>query len=88
LDENICEMKRLYVRPEFRGSGLGRLLCQKIIDIAFETGYVTMKLDTLSTMHEAKALYRKLGFVPTEPYCHNPFPEAEYYKLDLKTNNK
>ena len=80
---NACEMKRLYVRGEFRGLGLGRQLAEAIVALAQQAGYTTMLLDTLSDMESARALYQELGFVETEPYYHNPIPGAHYLKLDL-----
>ncbi|HER44498.1 MAG TPA: GNAT family N-acetyltransferase, partial [Candidatus Eisenbacteria bacterium] len=72
IDESTCEMKRLYVRPEHRGRGVGRSLAERIIRIARAIGYRSMKLDTVSGMAEANALYRSLGFVDTIPYRFNP----------------
>jgi putative acetyltransferase len=81
---NACEMKRLYVRPDFRGLGLGRLLVEAVVSGAQQAGYTTMLLDTLTDMEAARALYQEVGFVETEPYYHNPLPGAHYLKLDLR----
>ncbi len=83
LEEGICEMKRLYVKPEFRRWGIGIALSKKIIDEAKRIGYEKMRLDTLSTMKEAISIYRKLGFRDIEPYRYNPFNHAVFLEKDL-----
>lgn len=82
---DACEMKRLFVRPGFRGLGLGRQLVDAIVLAAQQAGYTTMLLDTLSDMEAARALYQEVGFVETEPYYHNPLAGAHYLKLDLRS---
>lgn len=81
---NACEMKRLFVRPGFRGHGLGRQLVDAVVFGAQQAGYTTMLLDTLSDMEAARALYQEIGFVETAPYYHNPLAGAHYLKLDLR----
>ncbi len=80
LEQGVCEMKRLFVRPEARGTGLGRRLAMEIIAIAQELGFSLMRLDTLETLKEAMHLYEVLGFKKTEPYYENPLPGVVYWE--------
>jgi len=84
LDSAICEMKRLYLRPQFRGNGFGRLLTEKIIAEARLIGYERMRLDTVEpVMKDAVAMYRKFGFKDIAPYRPNPNPGVLYLELQL-----
>lgn len=80
---NAAEMKRLFVRPTFRGLGLGRLLTERILDAARSADYRCVLLDTLDDMEAARALYEDLGFVDIPPYYHNPIAGAHYLKVDI-----
>jgi len=83
LDPETAEMKRLYVRAAHRGQGLGRVLAQTAVDVARAAGCKRIVLDTLPKMREAQALYRDLGFRPTEPYLEKPTPGALCFELRL-----
>ncbi len=86
LDDGVCEMKRLFLRPAYRGRGLGKILVESIIDEARKLGYTYMRLDTLpGRMDKAIALYRSIGFVEIAPYCENPVEGAKFMELELAT---
>lgn len=84
LTAGICEMKRLFVRPQFRKTGLGRTLAEQIIKEAKQLGYSSIRLDTIpSMMGKAVSLYRALGFREIPAYCENPIPGAMFMELRL-----
>ncbi len=83
IDDEICEMKRLYVRPEHRGSGLGRRLVTAIIGEAREIGYRRMRLDTMPKMDRAQELYASLGFHEIAAYRYNPEAGARFLELEI-----
>jgi len=83
-EPGICEMKRLYLRPAFRGKGLGRVLAESVITEARNIGYQRMRLDTIEPiMKDAVEMYRKLGFREIAPYRPNPIDGAMYMELQL-----
>jgi putative acetyltransferase len=83
IEENNCEMKRLYVKPEFRGLGIGEKLVTELIQFAKEANFDKMKLDTLTRLTAAVKLYRKFGFIETKPYVYNPLDEVLYFEKTL-----
>lgn len=83
IDDSTCELKRLYVRPEWRGHGLGRRLTLAALDRARELAYLHVRLDTLPGMERAQELYAELGFREIAPYRDNPVPGARFLEIDL-----
>jgi len=84
FDEGICEMKRLYVRPGHRGFGIGKALCNAVIEAARQAGHERMRLDTVLPRDAAMGLYYSLGFENIEPYRYNPMKNAAYLELRLR----
>ena len=84
LEENICEMKRLYVRPTFRRQKIGHRLAEAVVASARGIGYARIRLDTLASMKAAIALYESLGFQRIAAYYHNPIPDVVYLELALR----
>lgn len=78
LEDGVCEMKRLFVRPAFHGKAIGWELAQAIVREAQAAGYQRMRLDTLPSMQKAQAMYGTLGFRDIAPYCANPIAGARY----------
>jgi ribosomal protein S18 acetylase RimI-like enzyme len=83
IDDEACEMKRLYVRAAGRGRRIGRALAERLCECARAAGYARMRLDTLPSMREAVGLYASLGFVPTAPYVYNPIEGALFMERAL-----
>jgi len=84
LGQSICEMKRLYVKPYYRGQKVGKLLAEIVIKAAMDMGYNYMRLDTIPSMKQANMLYKALGFKKIAPYRFNPIEDATFFELNLK----
>jgi N-acetylglutamate synthase-like GNAT family acetyltransferase len=87
LDPEVCEMKRLFVRPDHRGSGLGKHLVLALIAEARAIGYRRIRLDTMPKMDRAQGLYASLGFHEIEAYRYNPEPGARFLELELSVRD-
>lgn len=87
LEEGACEMKRLFVRPVYRGQGLGRMLAAWIINEASALGYAVIRLDTLDTLDRAMHLYTTLGFERCASYYANPLPGVVYWQRSLLSSS-
>lgn len=83
LQPELCEMKRLYVRPEFRGRQIGDLLCRELMEMARSRGYRRMRLDSGEGMRSARRLYEKLGFTTIAPYYANPYGDMVFLECAL-----
>jgi GNAT superfamily N-acetyltransferase len=83
LEADVAEMKRMFVPPEHRGRGIGRLLLEAFCAKARELGYKAVRLDTVGRLDVATAMYRRHGFVPIAPYRYNPDPTALFFELKL-----
>lgn len=83
FEDSICELKRMYVKPEFQGKGLGSKLLHNAVFTAQELGYQKMRLDTLPSMKHAIALYSKFGFYPIDPYRFNPIEGSIFMEINL-----
>ena len=83
IEDNICELKRLFVKESYQGLGIGKKLAEKIIADAKNRGYNYMRLDTLSSLKKALDLYRSLGFYEINAYIYNPMDNAIYMELEL-----
>lgn len=81
LADRIAELKRMYVRPRYRGCGIAGCLADEVISRALQAGYSSIRLDTLAVMTAARGLYERLGFTRIESYYNNPLPDVAYYEL-------
>jgi len=84
ISKNICEMKRLYVREDYRGLGIGKRLVNMIIEEAIKLNYHYIRLDTLPMMKKAQDLYESIGFYDIEPYRYNPIKGSRFMELNIK----
>ncbi|MBL3558144.1 MULTISPECIES: GNAT family N-acetyltransferase [Marinobacter] len=84
IDEHTAEVKRLYVRPDQQGKGIGRSLMENLFLKLKSLGYSRLVLDAVPPTRKAQALYERMGFTEIEPYFHNPVPETKFYAFDLR----
>lgn len=83
FEDSICELKRMYLRRDFQGKGIGKLMLRKAMAVAKELGYKHMRLDTLPTMESAIRLYNAIGFYEILPYRFNPVAGTKYFEIEL-----
>lgn len=83
FENDICELKRMYLKKEARGLGIGKVILEKSLTVGKELGYKRMRLDTLPTMNAAIGLYEKIGFYEIEPYRFNPIRGSKYFEINL-----
>lgn len=83
IEEGICEIKRMYVSPLFRGNGIGKKLVEKLIGMAAQANYRFIRLDSHPSMHTAQAIYQSFGFQPIDRYNDNPIPGIRFFELEL-----
>lgn len=83
LDDNACELKRMYLREGARGKGVGKKMLELSIKVGKQLGYKKMRLDTLPTMQAAIGLYKSLGFYEIEPYRHNPIAGTKFLEISF-----
>lgn len=83
FEDSVCELKRMYLRKQLQGRGIGSVMLQKAIDVATELGYEKMRLDTLPTMQSAISLYQKAGFYEIPSYRFNPIEGTKYFEIQL-----
>lgn len=83
LNDNVCQMKRLYVKPEFRGLKIGRKLAERVIEQACKIGYGRMRIHTIAALERANRLYESLGFTEISPYEDSPREDAVFMELKL-----
>lgn len=84
FEDSICELKRMYLKQELRGKGIGKILLEKAIEVGKELKYDSMRLDTLPSMASAIGLYQKVGFYEIEPYRFNPIEGTKFFEIQLK----
>lgn len=83
FEDSIGELKRMYLRKEFQGQGVGKMMIAKSLDVARQLGYKKLRLDTLPTMHAAIKLYNQCGFYEIPAYRYNPIGGTRYFEIQL-----
>jgi GNAT superfamily N-acetyltransferase len=83
FEDTIAELKRMYIQPEYRGNGYGKILLNEAIKLSAKLGYTLLRLDTIKTMKAAIMIYEEAGFREIQAYRHNPIKDVKYYELNL-----